>query len=267
MVTRGMLDKEILWELEDDWPSVRAKGAKVAHKRMERTKKGGGKIPCDQVDEVKFVSKNHNHWFIQIIYERFHQADWFMRACCRVDDTESGSPEYYLLRGFTSVGSVPYFFRFRTHALKQMAKRIPPDKGLRAGMSMEQLAVAAFGVHETAIFQMANNAMPAIISEKERDERETVYFFCYNGIFVGRHIVLDENRGRKQLMMFQANTYINLDMAWGITQKHLIPIFFKYHKKENRKWYSKRYQEWYDRNMECEVDHIRFWEFAHPLYQ
>ena len=178
MIIKGMLDKEILWEMEDDWPSVRAKGAKVARTRMEKIKKSGGKIPDDQVDEVKFVSKNHNHWFIQIIYERFHQADWFMRACCRVDDTESEIPEDYLLRGFSNNGSEPYFFRFRTHALKQMAKRIPPDKGLRAGSSMEQLAVAAFGVHETAVFQMVNNALPAIISDKEKDERNTVYFFC-----------------------------------------------------------------------------------------
>ncbi len=267
MITRGMLDKEILWELEDDWPSVRAKGAKVARARIEKARKGGGKIPYGQVDEVKFVSKHRNRWFIQIIYERFHQADWFMRACCRVDDTESGIPEYYLLRGFSIDQRQPYFFRFRTHALKQMAKRIPPDKGLRPGMSMEQLAMAAFGVHETAIFQMVNNALPAFIIDGERDERNTVYFFCYNGIFVGRHIVLDENRGRKQRMMFQANTYINLDMAWGITQKHLIPIFFKYHKKENKKWYPKCYQEWYDRNMEREDDRISRWEFAHPLNQ
>ena len=34
-----MLDKEILWELEDDWLSVRAKGAKVARTRMEKIKK------------------------------------------------------------------------------------------------------------------------------------------------------------------------------------------------------------------------------------
>ena len=42
MITRGMLDKEILWELEEDWPSVRAKGAKVARAR----------INTSQVDDV-----------------------------------------------------------------------------------------------------------------------------------------------------------------------------------------------------------------------
>ena len=81
------------------------KRCKSGSNKDGENKKSGGKIPDDQVDEVKFLSKNHNHWFIQIIYERFHQADWFMRACCRVDDTESEIPEYYLLRGFSNNGS------------------------------------------------------------------------------------------------------------------------------------------------------------------
>lgn len=267
MITRGMLNKEILWELEDDWPSVKATGTKIAKTKITKTRKGSGRMPYGQVDELKFVSENHNHWFIQVVYERFNQADWFMRACCRVDDTSSEAPEYYLLRGFSNDDKEPYFFRFRAHALKQMAERIPPEKGLKRGLSMEQLAVAAFGLHETAAFQMVNYALPAMILDSEKDKRETVYFFCYNGIFVGRFFELDENRGRKQRIVFQANTYINMDMAWGLTQKHLIPIFFKYHRKWNEKWYTKRDQEWYDRNMERVEDRIYSWEYAHPLYQ
>ena len=121
MILPSFTEQQILEELITDRKEVAKEAKKIASKAIANQRKTGqgehGKV---QLLHFEITTKLHNKWYIAIILNAAHNANWFHEAACFVE-SEYGNKDYYILRGM--MNRKPYFIKITAHAMSRFNQR------------------------------------------------------------------------------------------------------------------------------------------------